>query len=312
MQTDDEATRAEQLLRDSRHPSEAPAFVLAVTAVGVVLAIGLFAVFSPAVLGGLLAIVGVALFIWLNFQIGRVRMRAHAVAVTSASFPALQEVIDDVRSRLGYRRRVDVFVVRGQATAAATYTYFGVNAILLDGSAIADLDSERRRSEVRFLLATEFGHLLARFSWWVPARVAVTRLGLQQVLAPFVAPWLRATVYTGDRLAYLCTRDVDVSMNAIHRALVGKDAAADLRPSGLIEQAGSVRQSFILRVAEILPSTPHTTNRYLELLAFIAQVQPADFDRLRDAVSPKAAAVMTQLVPPPTQPVGLPPAAAEG
>ena len=108
--------------------------------------------------------------------------------------------------------------------------------------------------------------------------------GLAKLLFPFVFPWYRATVYTGDRIAYSCCGDLDVSLEAVYRALVGKEVAPHLRPGGLVAQALTVRRKVVLRLAQLLRPSPHATSRYLELLSFVAASEPDAYGGFRTAL----------------------------
>jgi hypothetical protein len=105
--------------------------------------------------------------------------------------------------------------------------------------------------------------------------------GLTVFVLPFVYPYYRATVYSGDRIAYACCGDLDVSLHAVYRALVGKEIAPHLRADGLTGQALLARHRKLLRFAQLLRPTPHATNRYLNLLAFVRSHTPDAFEAHR-------------------------------
>jgi hypothetical protein len=108
--------------------------------------------------------------------------------------------------------------------------------------------------------------------------------GLTAFVLPFVYPYYRATVYSGDRIAYACCGDLDVSLQAVYRALVGKEVAPHLRADGLVGQALSARRRRVLRLAQLLRPTPHSTNRYLNLLSFARDRTPNAFAEHRPAL----------------------------
>ena len=150
-----------------------------------------------------------------------------------------------------------------------------------------------------FTLATYVGSLKARYAqWWSPLFAAFQMTGLTVFVWPFVHPYYRATVYSGDRIAYACCGDLDVSLEAVYCALVGKEVAPHLRADGLAAQALSVRRRRLLRFAQLLRATPHATNRYLELLAFASQVTPDAIAAHRSDLATtgqQAEAVLTKL-----------------
>jgi len=159
-------------------------------------------------------------------------------------------------------------------TPAELTSYFGVRVLLLEGGAVADITALAKRPQLLFLLGTFFGALKAKHDRWAVVEFLIENAGLRKILAPFVGPWLRATVYTGDRIAYACSRDLGTSLDAVFRTLVGKELSPQLQTAGLIKQAQRVRNSLILRFSQLFRSVPHATNRFLHLLRFAQQVQP--------------------------------------
>ena len=105
--------------------------------------------------------------------------------------------------------------------------------------------------------------------------------GLNWIARPFINPYYRATVLSGDRIAYAACGDLDISLEAVYRALVGKEVAPHLRAEGLTGQALAARRRLLLRFAQLLRPVPHATTRYLELLAFISHSSPDEFDSHR-------------------------------
>ena len=75
--------------------------------------------------------------------------------------------------------------------------------------------------------------------------------------------------------------NLEVSLHAVYRALVGKEVASHLRADGLTGQALVARRRRLLRFAQLLRATPHATNRYLDLLAFVRQRTPDAFQTHR-------------------------------
>jgi hypothetical protein len=292
-----------------RHPTESSRFALACVASAAVVAIAV-AVLLASGLAGVLAIILVTvalviLLIRLTLTLWRISLLADAVKVTAATLPEIHAVVTEVRERLGYDRRLDVYVVdrinrvlTGAGSPVAMTSFFGARVIVIEGEAIGDLSVARGRQQLVFLLATFVGALKARHAQWTPVLVALQASGVAKLAWPFIYPWYRATVYTGDRIAYACCGDLDVSLQAAYRVLVGKEIAPHLRAGGLVEQALAVRRSRVLRLSQLVRQAPHATNRYLELLSVAAVHQPAEFAGFQSTVGPVAtevSAVATRL-----------------
>ncbi|WP_370614217.1 hypothetical protein [Mumia sp. Pv 4-285] len=283
-------------VRVLRHPTESSRFALALvatatgTALVLVVVLGALSIAEQAAY--VVGLVALLVVFWITLQIWRVRLLADAIRVDEATLPDLDRIVQDVRGRLGFDRRVDIFVVdkigrvvRGETRTTMTTTYFGVRVVLVEAGLVGDLRNLEDRQRCTFLMATIIGALKARHSQWSAVLEVLHSLKLTVLVAPLVTPWLRATVYTGDRLAYACTGDLDVSLKAAYQSLVGSSVASDLHATGLVGQAISVRRNPILRLAQLLRSAPHVPNRYLELLGFAEAYQVGAYAQFRHGLA---------------------------
>ena len=297
-------------MSELRHPTEPSRFALALVALAVAVGVAVFVLISLRQITILLVffalIIILMLVIWVALQVMRIRLLGDAVLVSSQTLPEVQEVVDTVRDRLGYSRRVDLFVVdkisnvlSADAAPITLTTFFGVHVLVAEGEALGDLGSPAERQRLLFTLATYVGALKARYAqWWSPLFTAFSMTGLTVFVFPFVWPYYRATVYSGDRIAHACCGDLEVSLHAVYRALVGKDVAPHLRADGLVGQALTARRRRLLRFAQLWRATPHATNRYLDLLAFVRQRTPGAFETHRaqfGAAGEKAEPVLAKL-----------------
>jgi hypothetical protein len=287
-------------MTELRHPTESSRFALALVSVAFAFAVAVFVLVSlgeatTLMILLLLAFVAV-LLIWVAVQVWRIRLLGDAVLVRADTLPVVQSVLDTVRDRLAYTRRIDLFVVdkiskvlSADAAPITLTSFFGVHVLVVEGEALGDLDNIADRKRLLFTLATYVGALKARYAqWWSPLFTVLQMTGLTIFVAPFVFPYYRATVYSGDRIAYACCGDLEVSLDAVYRSLVGPDVAKHLRADGLTGQALSVRRHRLLRFAQLLRPTPHATNRYLGLLAFVRQRTRDAFDTHRLALGSTA------------------------
>lgn len=274
-----------------RYPTEPSRFVLAAacTLSGLAVVIAWLSQLDlPTLLAAVIGLaIGMAL-LWVAFQIYRARILGDAVLVTSQTLPDFQQAIDEVRDRIDYHRRVDIFVVPKLTTPAQLTSYFGVRVLLVEGGAVADITTPAKRPQLLFLLGTFFGALKAKHDRWAVVQILIDNAGLRKILAPFVGPWLRATVFTGDQIAYACSRDLGTSLDAVYRTLVGRELSPQLQAAGLVKQAQRVRESLILRFSQLFRPVPHATNRFLNLLRFAQRVQPESVATFR-ATLPEAA-----------------------
>ncbi len=274
-------------IRDLRYPTEPSRFVLAVvsTLSGLLVVVVWFAQLDlPALLA---AIVGLAIalsLLWVTLQIHRVRILGDAVLVGPDTLPDFQGAVDEVRNMVDYHKRVDIFVVPKLSPPTQLTSYFGVRVLLVEGGAVADITTPANRPQLLFLLGTYFGALKAKHDRWTLFELLLDNAGLRRLLAPVVGPWLRATVYTGDQIAFGCSRDFGTSLDAVFRTLVGRELSPQLEAGGLIKQADRVRRSLILRFAQLFRPVPHATNRFLNLVHFAQRVEPESASAFRAAL----------------------------
>ena len=194
-----------------------------------------------------------------------------------------------MRARLDYTKRTDVFVTERVDVPIQLQSLFGVRAMVVQGAFVADLIDEGRHSELMFLLATYLGVLNARYDRLNAVLAILATANMLRFINPLLNPWYRATVYSGDQLAFLCCRDLAVSLAVAFRSLVGKEMAPHIRSSGVVEQARDVRKSWILRLSQLLAPSPHPTNRYLNLLAFASREEGEQYARFASELEPAAA-----------------------
>jgi hypothetical protein len=123
-------------VRALRYPTEPSRFVLAAvcTLSGLAVVIVWMAQLDlPQLLGTVAALAISLLLLWVAFQIHRVRILGDAALVTSQTFPDFQQAIDEVRDRLDYHRRVDIFVVPKLTPPVQLTSYFGVRVLKVEG-----------------------------------------------------------------------------------------------------------------------------------------------------------------------------------
>ena len=260
-----------------RHPAEPSRLAMAVVCVScalIVVVVWAAVINLLALIYSVLGLVLVLLLIWLLVQLSRLRLLGDAVLVSAETFPEVQSAVDEVRAMLQYEHRVDIFVVPNLSPRIQQSSYFGVRALLFEGGAIADITAPATRPQLLFLLGTYFGAFKAKHDRWPITEVVLDSAGVRKILAPLVTPWLRATVYTGDQIAYVCSRDFRVSVAAVCRVLVGRELTSQLAVPGLILQAARVSGSPVLRLSELFRPDPHGTNRFLNLVRFAQQVDP--------------------------------------
>lgn len=268
-----------------RHPSEYSRLVLAVTAsiIGVgVLVLILVIVYSTPLfeLAGvvvliLLPVIGI---IWLVLVVARARLLGNSLLLSRDSLPQLQQVVDTVRHRVGYNRRVDIYVSDSVDQPVTLATFMGTRVLILKASTVADLQTEDNRPQLEFVLGSVFGALKARHQQFILLSVLLEFETKLKVLNVFLSPYFRSTVYTGDQIGAACCGSVTAALAAMNRLMVGKELGSSVLLDGLLNQAAEVRKHLLPRLGQLESAVPHLTNRYLNLLAFMAAEFPQEMN----------------------------------
>jgi hypothetical protein len=264
-----------------RHPTEYSRLLLALSATAIAFGgLGMLIVhYVGLVPAGILA--GVLLFVafdvWLGLQVYRARMLGRSVRVTAETLPELQAVLDEVRDRLAYRRRVDVYVSESSNPPAKMTSYLGTRVIVLEGALVADLMEPENRAQLTFLVARFVGALKARHERLTIVFVLIEAVTYLRVLGLFLAPYRRATAYSGDQIGQAVNGDLSASLDATERLLVGKDMEPRLRARGTVDQAAAVRRRLLPRFTQLFMAEPHLTNRWLNLVFHARAADPDAF-----------------------------------
>src|SRR5215469_14566073 len=267
-------------IRALLHPTEHSRLLIALSASAVVFGVAAMIAYAGAgwailaEYGGYLAAFGVA--VWLSLQIARSRLLGGAVRVSETTLPELQAVFDEVRARLDYHKRVDVYVMDKVPGGSAMTSYLGTRLIQIDGGLAAELLEKERHAELTYLIGRHIGQLKARHQRLTPIFLAISVIDALKIHKPFLAPYLRATAKSGDQIAAACCGDIRATAGTMNRLLAGKDLGPRLAVKGILDQAATVRRRWLPRLAQLFMNTPHATNRYLNLLAFFARTSPQE------------------------------------
>ncbi len=287
-------------IRALLHPTEHSRLAIALSASAIVfgaLAIGMYQT------GGLTLLVEVLLYLgafgavlWLSLQVYRSRLLGGAVRVSGDSLPELQSVFDEVRARLDYHDQVDVYVLDKVNGGSAMTSYLGTRLIQLEGGLVAELLGDGHRAELTYLIARHIGQLKAKHQRLTWILIVISLVDSLKFLQIFLAPYARATAKSGDQIAAACCGDIQATARMMNRLLVGKELGPQLDIRGVLDQAATVRQRWLPRLAQMFQNVPHATNRYLNLLAFFSRTAPDQINAwratLNEATANRLAAVL--------------------
>jgi hypothetical protein len=241
-----------------------------------VLSVLLFPLIAVAlILGTVVLIVPFfGLLLWFGMRVFFARMLGNSILVSEENYPRINRIAEEVKARLGYKKRIYVFVYESGSFNAYMRHIFFRRAVFLNSEL---LQAGVTDSEARWIIGRFVGYMRARqqagaLGWIIRA---ARYLGFFNF---FILPYERAMVYTGDRLA-LAELDGDLAsaISAMQKLLVGRELGYSVNPVGLIEQHRQVKGTFFGFLARATSSYPHTTARYLDLVLFTKAFFPDQF-----------------------------------
>lgn len=253
---------SEERLQSAVHQSESSTVLLAMVAI-VPLAV-LIVVIS--VVSALIVPIMFLISFYLVGRLFEARLIGGAVEVNDQNFADIHADIRAVSAALGYDKEVRAFVVQEGEINAALWRVFGRRYISFNSSLVSAMSPDERR----FIIGRFVGALRARHLRFHEASTIVNSFERLYGLNLLILPYLRASVYTGDRFGSLVLTDQASAFSAMDKLLVGNDLANRLSTAGITEQAMRLRQSPFRLLSILFSSHPHLTDRYLELGSFVS------------------------------------------
>lgn len=286
-------------LNACRHPGEKPRFFLALLFVGPVMAgslllLLLWWVVLPILLAGdgnfnvlisriiyLVIIIALILLIaWLVSLAIDVKMRASAAEITPASLPELDTALVTVCNALGYHRdHFSAFLVQNEKYDLEMTTWRRSHLFIYSGLAEAVYEYDAP-GELAYFAASAVGELRIREMRMMFIRHSIDFVNKTPLLNLMVLPYLRATVYTGDRVALAATGDLQSALDAMAGRIVGKDLASIVALGSWIEQHGRLRGSFLSFLFRMFSGEPHPVDRLCNILCFAREALPRRYEEV--------------------------------
>ncbi|WP_251096194.1 hypothetical protein [Streptomyces sp. Caat 7-52] len=261
-------------LEQIRHPHEASRRTLATVTTVVTYLIGLAVIVVSPILGLILIILIVSL--WFGISLWRARLLGGAVKVTEESFPEINGILNSLRQQLDYRKDIDLYVSDDVEGKAQLLSLLGHRLIIIDGGFANELKGEEY-ARLRFMMGSFVGALKDRHLRFTLLATLLDQLNKLKFASPLLNPYIRATIYTGDQIGYLCSGSLESSLAVLARYMVGKDMAPELSAHGILKQAALVQNEALPRYSQLLQGNPHLVNRYVNVIAFAARVRPTDY-----------------------------------
>lgn len=252
-------------IKNCLHPREKSRFWLAI---GIVTPITfIYIIFVWLTYGfGLLVIPFIVFFAWIIIKIFRAHLLGNCAEISSDNFPEIYEMLEQIRSKLDYHKKVEAYVYQNGEVNAFLIRRFRTRIILLPHELLVGMLKEEGKSELIWILSRAIGHLKAKHLrlWWL--NLLVESFEKLQVLNIFLYPWERATQYSGDRIGLAVCSNLKAAINAMNKLMVGNQISAKTTVLGALKQRKKLSGTFFGWLSECLFTHPHLTNRIASLI----------------------------------------------
>jgi len=219
----------------------------------------------------------VAFLLWLGGRVMFASFMGNSILVSELNYPRVHNLGQDLRTRIGYAKPVDIFVYeQGDFNTFLLKFFFYRRAVFLNSEL---LEAGVTDDELRWLIGRFVGYLRARrqagfWGWTIRAAHPLLLFNF------FLLPYERALVYTGDRIALaVINGDISSAASAMQKLLVGRQLGYSVNPNGLLDQHRKVKGSLFAFLARAATAFPHTTARYVDLIEFAKERFPEQFQR---------------------------------
>ncbi len=263
-----------------KHPLYPRRFALALF-----FALILFPLIAAALAAGTVVLVAplFALLFWMSGRVLYATFMGHSILVSDLNYARIHGIGEELKARIGYEKKVDIFVYEQGRFNTSLYKFlFYRRAVFLNSEL---LESGVTEDELRWLIGRFIGYLRARreagfWGWTIDAA------GKLLIFNLFLAPYERALVYTGDRVALgVIGGDISSAVSAMQKLFVGRQLGYSVNPSGIVAQHRMVKGTFFGFLARVPIAFPHMTSRYVDLIGFAKRWYGAQFQRF-DAANP--------------------------
>ena len=280
---------SKEVFRAHKHPLQHRRFALALF-----FALILFPLIGACLVAGTVVLL-VPFFAFLLWMTGRVlfaRFMGNSILVSEMNYPRIYHITDELKTMIGYKKIVNVFVYeQGNFNAYLAKFFFYRRAVFLNSEL---LEAGVTDDELRWLIGRFIGYLKVRreagfWGWTIRAAQYTVVFNI------FLLPYERALVYSGDRIALaVINGDISSAVSAMQKLLVGRQLGYSVNPSGLVDQHRLVRGSFFAFLARLGMGFPHMTARYVDLVGFAKVRYPEQFARF-EAENPGLPADIAQM-----------------
>lgn len=253
------------------HPTEDSRFDLALFIVIPVVGLGLLFLLKTTAF--VFVFIGaVALFIWFTMELLKAHLTANAVKVSQHNFPEIYEVLQDVKYVLDYQKDIQVYVVEEGTVNAFLSKFFRTELIVLNSELVEDMIEQNKLLQAKWVIARFIGSLKAKHTRIFFVRVIINSLEKLQIFNLFLLPYERAIQYSGDQIGLAVCKDLDQSLTAFYKFMVGNQLSHRVNPIGIMEQEKEM--NIFASIARLFSTHPHVVDRFANLITFAERQFP--------------------------------------
>ncbi|MEQ1618092.1 MAG: hypothetical protein ABL883_07080 [Terricaulis sp.] len=257
------------------HPRELPRLLLALLFAVPLTLVLLAAIFLTSGLA-LSVVLLIAFLFWFMFEVFYASLLGNWILVSQDNYPRLNDLLIEMKQRIGVQQKIDIIVYEQAAFTSFFSMLFARRAIFITSELVAQGVTD---DELRWLIG--------RWVGWIRAK---RRLGiLRYVIALveqfpafnlFIYPYVRATVYTGDRVGLAAIGgDISTAISTMNKLMVGREVGYSVNPAGMVRQYRRVKGSFFGFLARLFWPLPHMNARYVDLIGFAEREYPSQAEQ---------------------------------
>jgi|CXWL01.1.fsa_nt_gi hypothetical protein len=257
------------------HPRELPRLLLALLfALPLSLAL-LAAIFVTSGLA-LSVVLLIAFLVWFLFEVFYASLLGNWILVSQDNYPRLNDLLSEMKQRIGVQQRIDIIVYEQAAFTSFFTMLFARRAIFITSELVAQGVTD---DELRWLIGRWVGWIRAKRRMGI-LRYVIALVEQFPAFNLFIYPYVRATVYTGDRVGLAAIGgDISTAISTMNKLMVGREVGYSVNPAGMVRQYRRVKGSFFGFLARLFWPLPHMNARYVDLIGFAEREYPSQAEQ---------------------------------
>lgn len=253
------------------HPTEDSRFDLALFIVIPVVGLGLLFLLKTAMFA-FIFIGAIAISVWFGMRLLKASLTANAVKVSPSNFPEIHIILEEVQYVLDYHKDVRIYIVEEGTVNAFLAKFFKTELIILNSELVEDMIQPEKLLQAKWVIARFVGSLKAKHTRLFFVRVIIDSLEKLQIFNLFLLPYERAIQYSGDQIGLAVCKDLDQSLVAFYKFMVGNQLSHRVNPAGIAEQEREM--DIFTSIARLFSTHPHVVDRFANLITFAERRYP--------------------------------------